>query len=157
MIIDFDKILNDLSSRLKDGTPDLTNEQHLIKLFDVLKEYNWPVDERVRLLQNLTEARFDKKSLNKMRDDGDAVFKKIDTFIKNFVNKLNRSSIKPGASLRKTQAFNIKAKSRNPRVDVTIDCKNIGNGSRELVFDEVDTFKGDLKTKYSSSNTSDSW
>ena len=56
MIIDFDKILNDLSSRLKDGTPDLTNEQHLIKLFDVLKEYNWPVDERVRLLQNLTEG-----------------------------------------------------------------------------------------------------
>ena len=59
MIIDFDKILNDLSSRLKDGTPDLTNEQHLIKLFDVLKEYNWPVDERVRLLQNLTEAKED--------------------------------------------------------------------------------------------------
>lgn len=57
MIIDFDKILNDLSSRLKDGTPDLTNEQHLIKLFDVLKEYNWPVDERVRLLQNLTEEK----------------------------------------------------------------------------------------------------
>ena len=56
MIIDFDKILNDLSSRVKDGTPDLTNEQHLIKLFDVLKEYNWPVDERVRLLQNLTEG-----------------------------------------------------------------------------------------------------
>jgi len=152
MITDFDKILNNLSSKVSDGIPDLKNEQHLIKLFDVLKEYDWPVDERVRLLQNLTEARFDKRSLNKMRDDGDAVFTKIDTFIKNFVNKLNRSSIKPGASLRKTQAFNIKAKSRNPRVDVTIDCKNIGNGSRELVFDEVDTFKGDLKTKYSSSN-----
>ena len=30
MIIDFDRILNDLSSKLKDGTPDLTNEQHLI-------------------------------------------------------------------------------------------------------------------------------
>ena len=59
MIIDFDRILNDLSSKLKDGTPDLTNEQHLIKLFDVLKEYNWPVDERVRLLQNLTEAKED--------------------------------------------------------------------------------------------------
>ena len=80
MIVDFDKILNDLSSKLQDGIPDLKNEQHLIKLWDVLKEYNWPVDERVRLLHNLTEGRFDKKSLNKMRDDGDAVFKKIDTF-----------------------------------------------------------------------------
>ena len=60
MIIDFDKILNDLSSRVKDGTPDLTNEQHLIKLFDVLKEeYDWPIDLRVRLLQNLTEAKED--------------------------------------------------------------------------------------------------
>jgi len=60
MIIDFDRILNDLSSKLKDGTPDLTNEQHLIKLFDVLKEeYNWPIDLRVRLLQNLTEVKED--------------------------------------------------------------------------------------------------
>ena len=56
MITDFDKILNDLSSKVSDGIPDLKNEQHLIKLFDVLKEYNWPVDERVRLLQNLTEG-----------------------------------------------------------------------------------------------------
>ena len=54
MITDFDKILNDLSLKVRDGIPDLKNEQHLIKLFDVLKEYNWPVDERVRLLQNLT-------------------------------------------------------------------------------------------------------
>ena len=56
MIVDFDKILNDLSSKLQDGIPDLKNEQHLIKLWDVLKEYNWPVDERVRLLHNLTEG-----------------------------------------------------------------------------------------------------
>jgi|TARA_R110002096_G_scaffold239512_8_gene431320 hypothetical protein len=54
MITDFDKILNELSYRVKDGTPDLTNEQHLIKLFDVLKEYNWPINERVRLIKNLT-------------------------------------------------------------------------------------------------------
>ena len=46
-------ILNDLSVRVKSGTPDLTNEQHLIKLFDVLKEHKWPISARVELLQNL--------------------------------------------------------------------------------------------------------
>ena len=56
MITDFDKILNELSYRVKDGTPDLTNEQHLIKLFDVLKEHKWPIDSRVELIRNLTEA-----------------------------------------------------------------------------------------------------
>ena len=56
MITDFDKILIELSYKVKDGIPDFTNEQHLIKLWDVLKEHNWPVDERVRLLQNLTEG-----------------------------------------------------------------------------------------------------
>jgi hypothetical protein len=57
MITDFDKILNDLSYKVKDGMPNFENEQHLIKLWDVLKEHKWPVDERVRLLQNLTEAK----------------------------------------------------------------------------------------------------
>ena len=55
MITDFDKILNDLSYKVKDGIPDLTNEQHLIKLFDVLKEYNWPIEDRVTLIKNLVE------------------------------------------------------------------------------------------------------
>ena len=41
---------------------------------------------------------------------------------------------------------------KNPRVDVTINCKNVGNGSRSVVFDEVDGFKGNLKAKYNSSN-----
>ena len=54
MITDFDKILNELSYRVKGGTPDLNNEQHLIKLFDVLKEHDWPIDERVRVIHNLT-------------------------------------------------------------------------------------------------------
>ena len=54
MITDFDKILNELSYRVKGGTPDLKNEQHLIKLFDVLKEHDWPIDERVRVIHNLT-------------------------------------------------------------------------------------------------------
>ena len=64
MITDFDKILNELSFRVNDGMPDLTNEQHLIKLWAVLKEYNWPVDERARLLQNLTEGTTKKLSYN---------------------------------------------------------------------------------------------
>ena len=56
MITDFDKILNELSYRVKNGTPDLTNEQHLMKLYDVLKEHNWPVESRVHLIKNLSEA-----------------------------------------------------------------------------------------------------
>ena len=39
MIVNWDLILNDLSVRLKDGTPDFKNEQHIIKLWDVLKEH----------------------------------------------------------------------------------------------------------------------
>ena len=37
------------------GIPDLTNEQHLIKLWDILKEHNWNIDARVELLKNLNE------------------------------------------------------------------------------------------------------
>ena len=49
------KILNELSFRVSDGVPDLTNEQHLMKLYDVLKEHQWPVEARVELIKNLTE------------------------------------------------------------------------------------------------------
>ena len=56
MITDFDKILNELSYRVNDGTPDLTNEQHLMKLYEVLKEHNWPIESRVQLIKNLSEA-----------------------------------------------------------------------------------------------------
>ena len=55
MIVNWDLILNDLSVRLKDGTPDFKNEQHIIKLWDVLKEHNWPIEARVQLLQTLQE------------------------------------------------------------------------------------------------------
>ena len=55
MIIDFDKILNELSYRVSDGMPNLTNEQHLIKLYDVLKELDWPVDARIELIKTLSE------------------------------------------------------------------------------------------------------
>ena len=50
------QILNELSYRVSDGIPDLTNEQHLMKLYDVLKEHQWPVEARVELIRNLTES-----------------------------------------------------------------------------------------------------
>ena len=56
MIVNWDLILNDLSVRLKNGTPDFKNEQHIIKLWDVLKEHNWPIEARVQLIQNLNES-----------------------------------------------------------------------------------------------------
>ena len=47
------KILNELSYRVSSGIPDLTNEQHLMKLWDILKEEKWPINARVELLKNL--------------------------------------------------------------------------------------------------------
>ena len=49
------KILNELSYRVSSGIPDLTNEQHLLKLWDILKEEKWPINARVELLKNLQE------------------------------------------------------------------------------------------------------
>jgi len=49
------KILNELSYRVSTGIPDLRNEQHLIKLWDILKEHNWNIDARVELLKRLDE------------------------------------------------------------------------------------------------------
>ena len=51
----FDKILNELSYKVSSGIPDLTNEQHLMKLWEILKEHNWNIDARVELLKNLQE------------------------------------------------------------------------------------------------------
>ena len=51
----FKKILNELSYRVSSGVPDLTNEQHLMKLWDILKEHNWNIDARVELIKNLQE------------------------------------------------------------------------------------------------------
>ena len=56
MKTNFTKILNELSYRVSSGIPDLSNEQHLIKLWDILKEHNWNIDARVELLKNLDEA-----------------------------------------------------------------------------------------------------
>jgi len=54
----WNKILNELSYRVSTGIPDLSNEQHLIKLWDILKEHNWNIDARVELLKNLDELDF---------------------------------------------------------------------------------------------------
>ena len=54
----WNKILLELSYRVSTGIPDLTNEQHLIKLWDILKEHNWNIDARVELLKNLNELDF---------------------------------------------------------------------------------------------------
>lgn len=51
----WNKILNELSYRVSSGIPDLSNEQHLMKLWDILKEHNWNVNARVELLKNLNE------------------------------------------------------------------------------------------------------
>ena len=53
----WNKILNELSYRVSTGIPDLSNEQHLIKLWDILKEHKWNIDARVELLRNLEEER----------------------------------------------------------------------------------------------------
>ena len=50
----WNKILNELSYRVSTGIPDLSNEQHLMKLWDILKEHNWNIDARVELLKEFT-------------------------------------------------------------------------------------------------------
>ena len=57
------KILNELSYRVSTGIPDLRNEQHLMKLWDILKEHNWSVDARVELLKNLSNQDLSNPSL----------------------------------------------------------------------------------------------
>ena len=64
----WNKILNELSYRVSTGIPDLTNEQHLMKLWDILKEHNWNLDARVELLRNLTEQTTKKLSKKQVRD-----------------------------------------------------------------------------------------
>ena len=61
MKTNFKKILNELSYRVSTGIPDLTNEQHLMKLWDILKEEKWPMDARVELLKNLDESKRQKR------------------------------------------------------------------------------------------------
>ncbi len=58
----WDKILLELSYRVSSGIPDLSNEQHLMKLWDILKEHNWNIDARVELIKNLNELDFKNKA-----------------------------------------------------------------------------------------------
>ena len=41
------EIIRELSYRVNDGIPNLNNEQHLIKLFDVLKEFKEDVFHQI--------------------------------------------------------------------------------------------------------------
>ena len=61
------KILNELSYRVSTGIPDLTNEQHLMKLWDILKEHNWSVDARVELLKNLSNTKIEEVDFKKVK------------------------------------------------------------------------------------------
>ncbi len=67
----WNKILNELSYRVSSGIPDLSNDQHLMKLWDILKEEKWSIEARVELFENLTEARLVRNpnpSPNKKKD-----------------------------------------------------------------------------------------
>ena len=69
--MNWDKILNELSYVVRDGSPDLTNEQHLIKLWDILKEHNWSVEARVELLNNLTNNKIEEPIVEAKGDTSD--------------------------------------------------------------------------------------
>ena len=153
MINPIDNILTEWAYRVHNGMPDPKNQYHLVQLQESMKSLKVDGEVIDMVMNRLYEAKFNKKSLLKMRDDGDKVYGKIDKFIKDFVKKLNKSPLKPSASVTETQGFNIKSKSTNPRVDVTIFCKDIGNGSRQTIFDEASKFTGKLKSKYSSANS----
>ncbi len=85
----WNKILNELSYRVSSGIPDLTNEQHLMKLWDILKEHNWSLDARVELLKNLSNQDVSKPSIvfealmkqQEIYKDGG----KYATFVRNFL------------------------------------------------------------------------
>ena len=151
-----ERILLEVSAKVDDGKPNFKNKEHIVILSEVLTNLGWNIEQKSELIGNLTNTKInlseDKYGIGKMRKDGKKVSDKIERFIKKFIDKLNKSSVNPGASLKNSKGVSIKANSRNPRVDVTISLKNIGNGSRQIVFDEVDTFRGDLRTKYNSSN-----
>ena len=148
-------ILNDLSVRVKSGTPDLTNEQHLIKLFDVLKEHKWPISARVELLQNLTEAKFDKGGFGKVYGEkrGDNPHDTIKKYVDNFIKKLSKDSSSGGKiSIRSMEVVNLK-KGKEPSVQVVLDLKEVGRDSRgpvvdaaqKIVIDKVRLKKGGWK------------
>ena len=94
MITDIKKILTELSYRVHDGSPDFENEQHLIKLYDVLKEFKWPADARIELIKTLTEAKFDSGGFGEVYGDkrGDNPHDAIKKYVDDFVKRLAKDS-----------------------------------------------------------------
>jgi len=60
--MNFDKILTELCWRLENGTPDLTDPQHLQELRVVLTMHKWPAPAINELIENLTELKFKDKA-----------------------------------------------------------------------------------------------
>ena len=149
------KILDDIFTEwrllTKGGVPYVNEPYHLVLLERAMNNLNLPswFDKKWLMKEIRVDEKFFADLIPEGKSGGTA---EIDKFIKKFVTKLNSSSIKPKCSVRTKKPINFKS-GKNPRVDVTIDCKDIGSGSRQVVFDEVAKFKGKLKTTYTSSNT----
>ena len=137
MITDIKKILTELSYRVHDGSPDFENEQHLIKLYDVLKEFKWPADARIELIKTLTEAKFDSGGFGEVYGDkrGDNPHDAIKKYVDDFVKRLAKDSSTGGkVSIRSMEVVNLK-KGKEPSVQVVLDLKEIGRDSRGPVVD----------------------
>ena len=137
MITDIKKILNELSYRVHEGSPDFENEQHLIKLYDVLKEVKWPADARIELIKTLTEAKFDSGGFGEVYGDkrGDNPHDAIKKYVDDFVKRLAKDSSTGGkVSIRSMEVVNLK-KGKEPSVQVVLDLKEIGRDSRGPVVD----------------------
>jgi hypothetical protein len=137
MITDIKKILNELSYRVHEGSPDFENEQHLIKLYDVLKEFKWPADARIELIKTLTEAKFDSGGFGEVYGDkrGDNPHDAIKKYVDDFVKRLAKDSSTGGkVSIRSMEVVNLK-KGKEPSVQVVLDLKEIGRDSRGPVVD----------------------
>ena len=52
------KILLDWRGLVKSGTPDVTDDTHLSKLFEVLGQHGWPGEARMEYIGNIVEQRF---------------------------------------------------------------------------------------------------
>ncbi len=50
-------ILLDWSESIKSGTPDVTNNIHLSKLFEVLGQHGWPGEARMEFIGNIVEQK----------------------------------------------------------------------------------------------------
>ena len=51
------KILLDWRGSVKSGTPDVTDDTHLSKLFEVLGQHGWPGEARMEYIGNIVEQK----------------------------------------------------------------------------------------------------